>query len=225
MGYDAEHVRQKRASWPNTFSRARQPRQKARGRENTALRGLPGFFGRFIPIEVAVPDVVPASAGRRHVDGQPLYDRLASSDPPLRGPEEPNKHVAYARFWADQVNNMLSFEAAHPDRCVRLRNEDLVGSTEPELRRVFAGLGEPWSPEVLTYYNKQHDLGRGDRKALIQKGIRASLDNWHALDESLVEQLAAIVRKPATQLGYTNLSKECRQLSDQRSAPQCEVSV
>jgi hypothetical protein len=82
------------------------------------------------------------------------------------------------------------------------------------LRSLLEFINEPWSDDVLKYYQQPHDLGRGDRKALLQKGIVPSIDNWRALDEVLLEKVQAIVQQPAARLGYTFDAREDRKPSD-----------
>jgi hypothetical protein len=118
---------------------------------------------------------------------------------------EDNQYLGYARFWDVHVNKMLDFEAAHSDRCLRVRYEDIVADPEQRMRNMFQFLGEPWDDRVMAYYEQPHDLGRGDRKALIQKGIKASVDNWHSLDPDLIHGIDEIVGETAARLGY-----ECR---------------
>ena len=206
MGYDREHVRRKLRDFAGYFLRGyAQSRGKTRVAEKTphyvaCLDFIEEMFGpeaQYVMLYRHPFDMVMSMVNHYTIDWHPVVGQYVA--------QEPDRYSAYARFWADHVSKMLDFESRHADRCIRVRYEDVVKNTEPTLRRMFDGLNEVWSDEVLTYYNKQHDLGRGDRKALMQKGIKPSVDNWRALDAEVLHRMAAIVRKPASQLGYDDL--------------------
>lgn len=62
-------------------------------------------------------------------------------------------------YWAATNLDMLRSAGALGSRFVLCRYEDLVGQSEPVLRRLVAWLGEPWSPDVLEHHRVQRDKG------------------------------------------------------------------
>ncbi len=203
MGYDREHVRRKVREFASYFFQGyAQSRNKPRVVEKTphyvaCLGFIEDTFGpdcQYLMLYRHPFDVVLSMANHFTIDWHPLIRRYVEA--------ETDKRIAYCRFWSDHVAKMLEFETRHPRRCRRVRYEDLMQDAEGLLRGVFEFLGEPWSPDVLTYYNQQHDLGRGDRKALMQKGLKPSVGNWQSLDRDLLDQMWAIVGETASRLGY-----------------------
>jgi protein-tyrosine sulfotransferase len=203
LGYDREHVRSKVRDFAAYFL-ATYAASRGKGRlvEKTphyvaCLDFIEELFAprsQYIMLYRHPLDVVVSMNRHFTIGWHPLLKQyLDRESEPLLG---------YAHFWADHVTKMLEFEAAHPDRCQRLRYEDLVAQPEQQMRAVFAFMGEPWHEEVLNYHKQPHDQGRGDRKALMAKGIAPSVGNWQDLDPALVEQIQDIVRMPARHLGY-----------------------
>ncbi|MBI3840125.1 MAG: sulfotransferase, partial [Planctomycetia bacterium] len=203
MGYDREHVRNKLRQLAAYFLQGYAvSRQKKRIVEKTphyvaCLDFIEELFGpqcQYLMLYRHPLDVVVSMTKHFTIGWHPLLRRYVE--------HESDPHVGYARFWADHVAKMQDFEAAHPDRCKRVRYEDVVAQPAERLRSLIEFINEPWSDDVLKYYQHQHDLGRGDRKALLQKGIVPSVDNWRSLDSALLEKVQAIVQGPAAQLGY-----------------------
>jgi hypothetical protein len=70
--------------------------------------------------------------------------------------------IGAGRFWAEQNRKIGSFQAEHPEACLRLRYEDLTERPEETLRPVFAFIGESWQPSVLDYGRFPHHEGLED---------------------------------------------------------------
>lgn len=69
-------------------------------------------------------------------------------------------------YWNERTRESLEFETAHPERCFRLRYEDLVTSPERILEPLFAFLGVAWDPELLgSVFTSKHDPGVEDHYA------------------------------------------------------------
>ena len=54
-----------------------------------------------------------------------------------------NPVVAIVGYWIERTAAMLAFEERHPDRCLRLRYEDLVTSTDESMEAVWRFMGVP----------------------------------------------------------------------------------
>jgi hypothetical protein len=59
-----------------------------------------------------------------------------------------NSVLALARFWADNAGAVLAVEERYPDRCHRLRYEDLVADPEQTAAELFAFLGVAPAPGI-----------------------------------------------------------------------------
>ena len=105
-------------------------------------------------------------------------------------------------YVGDGIQKQLDFEAAHPQRCRRLRYEQLVTEPEPVLRDVFEFLGEPWEEQVLAFYKQPHDRGRGHADAAFMKGFRPSLENWKGWTPEQIRLAGDIVAPQLEQLEY-----------------------
>jgi hypothetical protein len=59
-----------------------------------------------------------------------------------------NSVQALAQFWADYATAILGAEESHPDRCHRVRYEDLAADPEATADAIFAFLGVPSAPGI-----------------------------------------------------------------------------
>ena len=203
MGYDRDHVRGKLREMAAYFL-ANYAASRGKGRlvEKTphyvaCLDFIEDLFGprsQYLMLYRHPLDVVVSMTKHFTIGWHPLLSQYLD--------QYSNPHLGYARFWADHTMKMLAFEAANAERCLRVRYEDLVAEPEPRLRSIFEFIHEPWDSQVLNYYKVPHDQGRGDRKALMQKGITPSVGNWQGLDPALIQRIQQIVVEPARLLGY-----------------------
>jgi protein-tyrosine sulfotransferase len=212
IGYDSQHFQRKLREFAAYFLQGyAESRGKLRIAEKTphhvaCLDFIEELFGpnaQYIMLYRHPFDVASSMFHHLTIDWHPVVGRYTENGE--------NKYIGYARFWADHAQKMIEFELANPGRCVRVRYEDLVQDAEAVLRSIFEFLGEAWSPDVLAYYDQGHDLGRGDRKALMQKGIRASRGNWEQLNPDLLRQMRMIVEAPARELGYVEFTPSISQ--------------
>lgn len=79
-------------------------------------------------------------------------------------PEE-ELRANFPRVWAGTNLNLRRLFSAHPERYIRVRYEDLIGSPETELRRVCDFLQVPFQPKMLDpatrtgiYQNDRHHV-------------------------------------------------------------------
>ena len=104
--------------------------------------------------------------------------------------------LGYTRYWVDQCEKMLEFEASHPDQCIRLRYEDYASDPRTCLPKVFAAIDEPWQEEVLAFYKQSHDFGLQDHKVGETRGFSPSVGNyrrWPSADIDACTEVAATV--------------------------------
>jgi len=117
------------------------------------------------------------------------------------GEDDPFRQTA--RYVARSQTNMLDFQAEHGDRCFELRYEQLMGQPEPVLREMFEFLGEPWEQQVMAFNDQKHDIGVGDAEAMVIKGFRPSLNNWHHWTDAQVAQARELMGEVCDRLGYS----------------------
>ncbi|MGH3245448.1 MAG: sulfotransferase family protein [Trebonia sp.] len=77
-----------------------------------------------------------------------------------------NAVLALARFWADNTALALAVEERFPERCHRVRYEDLVTTTEETAAGIFSFLGASPVADVSTscFSNERERFGPGDYK-------------------------------------------------------------
>jgi hypothetical protein len=110
--------------------------------------------------------------------------------------------LAALRYWVDQCERMLVFEAQHPDQCVRIRYEDYAARPAEQLPPLFDFLQEPWEPAALHFADKAHDFGLQDYKILESRDFTPSLRNyagWAAEELAGAEEIAGPM---LARLGY-----------------------
>ena len=79
---------------------------------------------------------------------------------------------AILEHWADETEQQLAFEQAHPRTAFHIKYESIVAEPEPTLRALFAFLELPWEPHLLeTVFEQSHDRGPGDSKIRFTKRI------------------------------------------------------
>ncbi len=118
--------------------------------------------------------------------------------------------LAYAHYW-NQVNEViLSFSRAHPTRCHLVRYEDLVTSPQTVLKDVFHFLGEPDDPGVIERaFSTDHTPGYQDHKITQTKSIlTTSVDQWKTWPTSDIAALAPVVENLALQFRYAPLTSQ-----------------
>jgi hypothetical protein len=113
------------------------------------------------------------------------------------------------RYWVNTVTHHLQVERQLPDRCTRVRYEDLVAEPEARLRAVFEFIGESHVPDIHEeMFAQPHDGDCGDHKIRRTSSVqRTSVGRWKGkLEPAVVD--AALRASPAAQrlmdeLGYT----------------------
>ncbi|RDJ93339.1 hypothetical protein B4Q13_22560, partial [Lacticaseibacillus rhamnosus] len=68
--------------------------------------------------------------------------------------------VRLERFWSDHVAKMLDFEAQYPERCLRIRYEDVDSHRAKQTQTVLAFRAEPADQQTLaSRVSEQHPIG------------------------------------------------------------------
>jgi hypothetical protein len=77
-----------------------------------------------------------------------------------------NAVLALARYWLDNATLIHAVEEGHPERCHRIRYEDLVQDPEAAMREVYAFLGVQSAPEAVRacFSGDRERFGPADHK-------------------------------------------------------------
>jgi protein-tyrosine sulfotransferase len=135
-----------------------------------------------------------ANAYEKQVLGGPAKEYAdAHSDPP---------RLTFARYWAEQCEKMMAFEAAHPGQCFRIYYEQYAKEPERYLPPLFDFLGEPWEPEVLNFNKKQHDFGLQDSKILETRGFKPNIGTYDCWSAEEIAAAKEITADTMIKLGY-----------------------
>jgi len=111
----------------------------------------------------------------------------------------------YLLQWIEANEPLMDFYERNEDRCLLIRYEDLVTRPEPEARRIFQFLGEPWSPTLLADMQRQdHHPALGDNKIILTGGRidPGRRDRWRSWPPALVRQLGRLANPTLARLGY-----------------------
>ena len=135
-----------------------------------------------------------ANAYEKQVLGGPAKEYAdVHSDPP---------RLTFARYWAEQCEKMLAFEAAHPSQCFRIYYEQYATEPGRYLPPLFKFLDEPWEPEVLNFSKRQHDFGLQDSKILETGGFKPSTGNYRKWDANEIAAAKEVTADTMIKLGY-----------------------
>jgi Sulfotransferase family len=120
-----------------------------------------------------------------------------------------NSVQAIAQCWADRTSANLAVEQRLPDRCFRVRYEDLVADPEAVAQALFSFLGVSAQPGItLRCFTPERERGRGDFK--IWHTSRISTDSvgrgWSIPPYELEPAVTSTVNSLAEQLGYVQIN-------------------
>lgn len=110
--------------------------------------------------------------------------------------------LTFARYWAEQCEKMMAFEAAHQGQCFRIYYEQYAKEPERYLPPLFEFLCEEWEPEVLNFNKKQHDFGLQDDNILQDRGFKPSTGNYRKWDADEISAAKEVIGKTMMKLGY-----------------------
>jgi protein-tyrosine sulfotransferase len=111
--------------------------------------------------------------------------------------------------WVQNTTRLLDFERKHPDRCFRIRYEDLVTAPEEFLRPLLGFAGVDWEDDLLaSVFTRPHDQGGGDPKILVSNRIDPTRVGVGAgLDVKLIPQATRLAADElSSQLSYPALT-------------------
>lgn len=88
--------------------------------------------------------------------------------------------LAVARVWSQFVDGVDAFRAAHPERCLELRYEDLMAGEEAELRGLRLSLGLPAVAEAGddSYYDAMPEKERSIHRLVSGAAAPGRVDAW-----------------------------------------------
>jgi Sulfotransferase family len=123
-----------------------------------------------------------------------------------------NAVLALARFWADDTAAILAVEERYPDRCHRVRYEDLVSDAEAVADGIFGFLGVPSQPGIsgACFAPERERHGRGDYKIWQTSGITAdSVGKGWSIPPNLIEPgVTATINELADKLRYIRVDEK-----------------
>ncbi len=202
MGYDEEHVIRKiREMVAYFFGNYAASHGKERWADKT-----PAYIDYLDFILRVFPEAQFVMLYRHGFDQAHSYTRGGihvgnALKPYVREGEDPR--IGSVRYWRDKVEKMMAFEQQHPERCYRIRYEDLCQNPEDVLRPLFEFLNEPWEPQVLEFYKFPHDKGFEDGKIIGTRGFVISKNHYHSWPKELVEAAYALAGDSLEKLGYS----------------------
>lgn len=136
-----------------------------------------------------------------------LFDRRARFIIVLRHPGDV-VHSIYKRGWRfnaltddfesalahvrQSLDDLLAFEAAQPDRCIRIVYEDLCTAPEQVLTAALARLGLPYDPGMLDFAQKSHNFGQEDPVVRGTSTIRRQSGAWRSLSAARQQRLMEV---------------------------------
>jgi hypothetical protein len=123
-----------------------------------------------------------------------------------------NAVLAMARFWADNTALTMAAEEKYPDRCVRVRYEDLVTDPEATAERVFQFLGAAAAPGIsqACFSEERERFGPGDHKIWYTGEVSPqSVGRGWSIPTALIgPQLLATMRELTDKLGYVPMDDD-----------------
>jgi protein-tyrosine sulfotransferase len=133
-----------------------------------------------------------------------MYEKQVLGGPAKQYADSLNQppRLTFARYWAEQCEKMLAFEAAHPSKCHRIYYEQYATDPEKYLPPVFEFLGEPWDPEVLNFSKKPHDFGLQDSKISETKRFAPKIGTYHSWSQEEIASAKEVAANTMRRLGY-----------------------
>jgi protein-tyrosine sulfotransferase len=123
-----------------------------------------------------------------------------------------NSVLALARYWLDNATQINSVEKEQPDRCHRVRYEDLVEDPEEVMREVYAFIGVRPAPGVARacFSGDRERFGPADHKIWATSEINGdSVGKGESVPAGLiVPQVTTAINELATELGYLPVDED-----------------
>jgi protein-tyrosine sulfotransferase len=133
------------------------------------------------------------------------FDQYAGSSPG-------NAVLALARYWLDNATAIAAFEEKHPDRCHRVRYEDLVTAPEEVAAGLFGFLGVAPAPGITgrCFTGERERFGPADYKIWATSAITGdSVGRGESVPAGLIPPpVTAAINELAGKLGYLPIDQE-----------------
>ncbi len=95
-------------------------------------------------------------------------------------------------YYADYVRLLAKLEAAVPGGMHRVIYENMVASTEAEIRQLLAALGLPFEDACLTFHQTERAVRTPSSEQVRSAIFRSGTENWQAFEEWLGPLKAAL---------------------------------
>jgi protein-tyrosine sulfotransferase len=122
-----------------------------------------------------------------------------------------NSVLAIARYWADYTATALALEEKYPERCHRVRYEDLVTDPETTASGIFEFIGVPQAPGISAscFAPDRERLGRGDFKIWNTSKITADSvgRGWSVPAFQIDPTVTARLNELSDRLGYARIER------------------
>jgi hypothetical protein len=122
-----------------------------------------------------------------------------------------NMVLALAQYWLDNAMLLLSVEQRYPDRCHRVRYEDLVDNPEQVTQEIYRFIGVPPAPGVArTCFSRDREqFGPADHKIWVTSTIsNDSVGRGEAVPASLIPPpITDVINDLADMLGYVRIDE------------------
>ena len=123
-----------------------------------------------------------------------------------------NAVMALARYWLDNATPIAAFEEKHPDRCHRVRYEDVVTDPERAARDLYAFIGVAEVPGIAqTCFSAERErFGPADYKIWATSAITAdSVGKGESIPAGLIPPpVTEAINELAAKLGYRPIDEE-----------------
>jgi hypothetical protein len=113
------------------------------------------------------------------------------------------------RWWCEMTREILAFERGNPDRCLRIRYEDMVADPARTLTPLFSFLDVAWDQRMLdAVFTSEHEPGHEDPNIRFTTRIhRESLGTGAALPlEEVPDEVLAEMRRLLSELEYPEVN-------------------
>jgi protein-tyrosine sulfotransferase len=123
-----------------------------------------------------------------------------------------NAVLALARYWLDHATGIAAFEEQHPDRCHRVRYEDLVTGPEQTAADLFSFLGAAPAPGITArcFTGERERFGPADHKIWATSAITGgSVGSGESVPAGLIPPpVTAAINELAEKVGYLPIDEE-----------------
>lgn len=113
-----------------------------------------------------------------------------------------DKPVGAGLYWVERSEKIESFYQVNPDKCYRIRYEELTSNPERSLRPLFGFLEEAWEPEVMQYDRFPHHSGYGDAEVRRHRTIKQNSQRHLEWPVEVQKRVRDVCAPMLVRLGY-----------------------